>query len=249
MSQVHEKLNSLPNTDEKSVKPALSLASHPNSAPSLAKTKPKIFDLLKKNKKFVVLGSVAIICLIGGLAIRAWMIALEAEFAAKPIQRDPVSELTELFKQERFQDSFPLIEEISKEDPENSSVKIYLSYAKKKTQDVESARKILEDVLTLKPNEPAALNNLGQIHAQKRQWPVAIEFYEKALIAKPDYAEAHFNAAAAYENLGNWAQAVQHYEKFLSFDTEHSSLHQSIRQRTRRLRSFQTYAATLGAKS
>jgi len=64
----------------------------------------------------------------------------------------------------------------------------------------------------LKPDWPAARNNLGFAYGLLGKWKEAIDAHSEAIRLKPDYAGAHFNLGVAYFYSGNKKAALKEYE-------------------------------------
>jgi len=64
----------------------------------------------------------------------------------------------------------------------------------------------------LKPDWPAAQNNLGFAYGTLAKWKEAIAAHKEAIRLKPDYAGAHFNLGYAYLRSGNKNGAVDEYK-------------------------------------
>jgi tetratricopeptide (TPR) repeat protein len=69
--------------------------------------------------------------------------------------------------------------------------------------------------LSIRPNIPEVLNNLGTVHAKLGDKAVAMSLFEKAVMLRPNYAMARYNLAEAYE-LTNPKRAIAEYETFLA---------------------------------
>ena len=82
-----------------------------------------------------------------------------------------------------------------------------LALAKAKLGDYESARVVLEKVLSIDP-KPQVLFNLGVLHQQTGHAEAAVRYYRQALEQKPDFAEALLNLGHALKEMGQ-AQAAQ----------------------------------------
>ena len=63
------------------------------------------------------------------------------------------------------------------------------------------AKKWLDNILVLYPNNPGALYNLGVFYSNKKQWKKAIKMYEKS-ITLYDKDSKKIEIADAYQNLG-----------------------------------------------
>ena len=69
--------------------------------------------------------------------------------------------------------------------------------------------------LTIRPNIPEVLNNLGTVHVKLGEKAEALGLFEKAVILRPNYAVARYNLAEAYEET-NTKRAIAEYETFLA---------------------------------
>jgi tetratricopeptide (TPR) repeat protein len=69
--------------------------------------------------------------------------------------------------------------------------------------------------LTIRPNIPEVLNNLGTVHVKLGEKTAALGMFEKAVILRPNYAVARYNLAEAYEPT-NPKRARAEYETFLA---------------------------------
>jgi tetratricopeptide (TPR) repeat protein len=69
--------------------------------------------------------------------------------------------------------------------------------------------------LTIRPNIPEVLNNLGTVHVKLGEKTAALGMFEKAVTLRPNYAVARYNLAEAYEPI-NPKRALGEYETFLA---------------------------------
>lgn len=79
---------------------------------------------------------------------------------------------------------------------------------------VEAARRY-HQILSVKPDFPEALNNLGNILASSSRLDDAVMHYRKALELRPNYADAHMNLGGALLQQGRLADAATCYRKTL----------------------------------
>ncbi|MEQ1793277.1 MAG: hypothetical protein ABL970_03715 [Nitrospira sp.] len=80
---------------------------------------------------------------------------------------------------------------------------------------LEKAKAELVQSLSIRPNVPEVMNNLGAVHSKLGEKAAAMSLFEKAVILRPNYAMARYNLAEAYE-LANPKRAVVEYETFLA---------------------------------
>jgi len=80
---------------------------------------------------------------------------------------------------------------------------------------LEEARSQLEEALTIRPNVPKFINNLGSVLAQQEKNDQAVELFERAIVLKPNYARARYNLAEVLEPV-NRRRAIEEYETYLA---------------------------------
>jgi Tfp pilus assembly protein PilF len=69
--------------------------------------------------------------------------------------------------------------------------------------------------LTIRPNTPEILNNLGTVYRKLGDKANALASFEKAVTLRPNYAIARYNLAEAYEPT-NPKRALSEYETYLA---------------------------------
>ena len=69
--------------------------------------------------------------------------------------------------------------------------------------------------LTIRPNNPEVLNNLGTVYSQLGDKANALASFEKSVTLRPNYAIARYNLAEAYEPT-NPKRALSEYETYLA---------------------------------
>jgi tetratricopeptide (TPR) repeat protein len=66
----------------------------------------------------------------------------------------------------------------------------------------------LHTLLAADPQDPFILYGLAQEHARLKDFPKALDFYDRCLAADPRYCYAYFHKARALEALGRPADAA-----------------------------------------
>ena len=77
------------------------------------------------------------------------------------------------------------------------------------------AQRELEQALSLRPNAPAIISNLGRVLAEQQQQDRAIALFQRALILRPNFAEARFYLATSLEQ-SDPRRAIEEYETYLA---------------------------------
>ena len=104
----------------------------------------------------------------------------------------------------------------------------HLSLALRDQGQLAEAQRELEQALSLRPNSPAIISNLGRILAEQQQQSRAIELFKRALVLRPNYAEARFNLAKSLERIDT-RRAIEEYETYLA-------LAEGVRREAKRIR-------------
>lgn len=79
----------------------------------------------------------------------------------------------------------------------------------------EKAKAEMLKSLSIRPNIPEVLNNLGTVHNKLGEKAAALGLFERAVVLRPNYAMARYNLAEAYEAT-NPKRALSEYETFLA---------------------------------
>ena len=82
-----------------------------------------------------------------------------------------------------------------------------------KNGDFESARASFEQAVAKNPNDPEAVNNLGETLAHLKRTPEAIEQFTRAISIAPDRWAYHFNLAHALGEQARWDDAIVEYQR------------------------------------
>ena len=81
------------------------------------------------------------------------------------------------------------------------------------TGNLQQAREQFEAALEIKPDDPEALNSVGQILDRQGDVSGAIVRFEKAISVAPDRWAYHFNLAHAVGRQGDWTRAADEYRE------------------------------------
>ncbi|MEN8619611.1 TIR domain-containing protein [Shewanella baltica] len=105
--------------------------------------------------------------------------------------------------------------------------------------DIESAKKQYEEIISYNPTEEKAYNNLANCYKRnsksKANQKVICELYDKALSLNPDYIEVHLGYGSFLsEYMGEHDKALKHYDEMLRIDPKSSKLVASLKERLRK---------------
>jgi tetratricopeptide (TPR) repeat protein len=85
---------------------------------------------------------------------------------------------------------------------------------------IDEAKLNYERALRMKPNYPEAINNLGTIYYEKKNYKKAEKLYRRALKSMPRAATFYNNLGAAYFAQGKLKQGTQAYRAAFAIDPE-----------------------------
>jgi len=80
---------------------------------------------------------------------------------------------------------------------------------------LQAARDEMERSLTVRPNTPEVLNNLGAVYAKLGDRDQSIKTLERAVTLRPNYPLARYNLAEAYEAV-NAKRAILEYQTYMA---------------------------------
>lgn len=85
----------------------------------------------------------------------------------------------------------------------------------------------LQAVLQEEPEDADILSLLGAAHAENRDYPQAVAYFDKALKIKPN-ARGHFNIASLYKMQGDKTQAISALKEALKLDPSYTRATQML---------------------
>jgi tetratricopeptide (TPR) repeat protein len=136
---------------------------------------------------------------------------------ADPQSFDAISELTDLYillgREERVDDLLS-----SAQINFSRNERFYLKWGNilLKQGKLRDAAKKYQQALVISPNYTAALNNLGIIELQRKNYEEAAQFFESVLEIDPNFASAHLNLGIVYsDHLKKPLEARNHFEAYL----------------------------------
>ncbi|MFH1241678.1 MAG: AAA family ATPase [Pseudomonadota bacterium] len=78
------------------------------------------------------------------------------------------------------------------------------------------AKRLYLLTLEIDPGYVDALNNLGVIYIQEKDYPAALNILDKATRLRPGYVDPYYNVACVYAIKGELAQSIAHLKKAVS---------------------------------
>jgi len=90
------------------------------------------------------------------------------------------------------------------------------------------AQEFYNQVLKIDPNHSPALNNLGVIFINLKEYQRAKDCFEKSIKINPNYIDAHYNLSNIFKDLGELQRAKYCYEKTIEIDPNHVKAHNNL---------------------
>jgi len=94
--------------------------------------------------------------------------------------------------------------------------------------ELSQAARLYEAILSREPEQPDALNLLGDLRQQQGQFARAVELCSRAVALRPREAAYHANLAEAYRAVGQFDQAVVHGRAALDLRREYPEAHNNL---------------------
>jgi tetratricopeptide (TPR) repeat protein len=96
--------------------------------------------------------------------------------------------------------------------------------------DSDGGLKALREVISKDPEVIDAWLMMGNEYSRRREFPRALECFQRALALKPDYDLAVFNMANVYRKTGRDEDALVGYRRLIELDPKNAQAHQQAAQ-------------------
>jgi len=103
-----------------------------------------------------------------------------------------------------------------------------IALTRKRNEDYSSSIAIWNDVVTKRPLNARAQNNLGFAYFEHGRLDAATEHYLEALRMNPDYVEAHYNLGVVFASQGKNSLAIDHYSQALRVNPNYVEAHTNL---------------------
>lgn len=109
-----------------------------------------------------------------------------------------------------------------------------------------AAEPIYKEVLELDPDNFEALQLLGALNGQRKQYAAAIEYLDRALQLRSDRPEVHNNRGNALKELKRLDESLASYDKALALDPDYADAHLNRGNALRELRRHEEALSSYG---
>ena len=135
---------------------------------------------------------------------------------------------TELIRTGRPADAVPLLEQASREAPDDAAPHFNLGLALDATGQPDRAIAEFAEAVRLRPSDAAARENLASGLWRANRRPEAIAQYQESVRLQPTDAAAQNNLATALLQEGKTADAVPHLEAALKMKPDYAEAHSNL---------------------
>ncbi|MGA3066101.1 MAG: tetratricopeptide repeat protein [Tepidisphaeraceae bacterium] len=90
------------------------------------------------------------------------------------------------------------------------------------------AEAICRELLRRNPNDASALNLIGAVLAERREFEAAIDFYQRAIRLRPDVAELYRNRGNAHLELKQFDLAIESYRRAIQLNPQGADAQNSL---------------------
>jgi tetratricopeptide (TPR) repeat protein len=96
-------------------------------------------------------------------------------------------------------------------DPGLNKARVNLAMLLAESDEVDSAKVLLEEAITIDPADAKAYNNLGMVYYTDMDVNTAVNYFMKALEVDPASIEAHYNLGLAFAERGLLHEAIREW--------------------------------------
>ncbi len=86
--------------------------------------------------------------------------------------------------------------------------------------NLQEAKTSYEKIVKIDPQNVQALNNLGVIYMEQKDYEMAIKYFHDALDMNNDYVDAHYNLACVYAQKKDSVQSMMYLKKAVAFNPQ-----------------------------
>lgn len=132
----------------------------------------------------------------------------------------------EILKEEmRFQESIPLLEQVTEIEPDLPIAQLQLGTALMSVRDYRRAVPVLRKAIVLRPDLTVPHYQLGSALFELEDFQESAKEFEAVLGRTPDWAEARFSLATTYARLERMQDAIREYRKVVEQRPNHYGAH------------------------
>lgn len=140
-------------------------------------------------------------------AIGIWKRAIELEPSNRTLRRDLAMAYVQAGDTEEAKDH--LIEALRLDPQDVGSLVVLGNLYKSAHNDLASAERFIARAVTLKPDDPWALNSLAAIHMEQGRMAESIDLFSKVISTRPEFANSYLGMGMALHKEGRLNEATR----------------------------------------
>jgi len=140
-------------------------------------------------------------------------------------EENRLSSAVKLIKNMKYDEALPLLELMAEEQQDNAEVYYLIGCCHSGMQRYKKAIKAYKKAIRIKPDYPAALNNLGASYSALKRYSKAVKAYKQAILYDPGEEVYHASLAEDYIELGRYEEAIESFKKAVSLKPEMTRWH------------------------
>jgi len=109
-------------------------------------------------------------------------------------------------------------------DPGLNKARVNLAMLLAESDEVDSAKVLLEEAVRIDPTDAKAYNNLGMVYYTDMDVSTAVDYFRKALEVDPTSIEAHYNMGLAFAERGLLREAIREWQMVVDSGEEGETL-------------------------
>ena len=133
-----------------------------------------------------------------------------------------------LYSNGKTNEAIDEVQSLIKSHPNNPLLFNILGACYKKLGQIDTAAKMFETAVTIKPNYAEAHFNHAIALNETGRTELSAESYKKAISILPNYPDAHNNLGNIYLDLNQYHEALKHYESAVAYKPKFSEAYNNI---------------------
>lgn len=143
-------------------------------------------------------------------------------------QRAMLDDASALLDQRRFQEAFPILDQVTRSYPESDEAWYLMGWALNQQQRGAEAERALREHLRRSPQSPKGQSQLAIALLAQQRYAEAIEVLAAAVKTKPTWRELHSNLGYACVQLSRPDEAILHFQDALECDPNYAPTYSAL---------------------
>ena len=131
----------------------------------------------------------------------------------------------ELYRHGKLEQAVAFCSRLLSKEPKHIEALLLLAALRVNEKRYEKAAELFKKALEIKPDNPSALNNYGNVLNSLRHHEKALCCFDRAITLDPEYAEAYYNRSKTLFELQQYEKALPGFEKALAIKPDFVQAH------------------------